>query len=73
MQDYQISIYDEHKAITKDLNQLTYSQLTTVVSRFQTSRVRLKQSGDYPEEESDKEILNILIDMKYTAKKEEGR
>lgn len=54
-------------------NKLTHKQLITIVSRFQTSCHKLKSSGDYPEEKADREILNILIDMKYTVMKEEGR
>ena len=50
---------------------LTYKQLTTLISRFQTACWRLKQAGDYPEEKADKETLYVLIDMKYTAMKKE--
>lgn len=51
--------------------QLTYDQLETVVSRFKNSCYRLKQSGDYPEVDTDYEIFSILLEMKWEAKKEE--
>jgi len=55
------------------VGQLTYKQLTTLVSRFQTSMHRLKKSGDYPEVDEDKKLLEILINLKYDAGKREGR
>lgn len=51
---------------------LTYHELTTVVSRFQSSMRRLKKEKDYVEDKSDRIILDKLIDMKYDAGKEEG-
>jgi len=52
--------------------QLTYEQLTILESRFRDSCQRLKQTGDYPEEQTDKEIINQLIEMKFKAAKREG-
>lgn len=52
---------------------LTLKELTTLVSRFQTSCYRLKQTGDYPEEYEDKVLLRKLIDMKYDAQIEEDK
>jgi len=52
--------------------QLTYEQLTVLESRFRISCRMLKQTGDYPEEQTDKEIINQLISMKFEAAKREG-
>ena len=46
---------------------LDFDELSTIISRFQSTIYRLQASGDYPEEKTDKELLNKLIDMKYTA------
>ncbi len=46
---------------------LNYDELTTLISRFGASCMRLEASGDYPEKKSDKELLQKLIDLKYTA------
>lgn len=54
------------------MDKLTYEQLGTVVSRFQTSCLKLRNSGDYPEEKKDLEILDTLLNMKWYAGKEEG-
>ena len=50
---------------------LTSVQLHTIISRFQSSCHRLRESGDYPEKKSDKKILDILISMKFDAFKRE--
>lgn len=53
------------------MSKLTFKELTTLVSRFQTSCYRLKETGDYPEKYEDKVILRKLIDMKFDAQHEE--
>ena len=41
--------------------QLTYEQLTDLESHFRDLHRRLKQTGDYPEEQAHDEILNQLV------------
>lgn len=50
--------------------QLSLNELTTLVSRFQSSVYILEQSKDYPEKRSDGNILRKLINMKRLATKQ---
>ena len=51
-------------------NKLTVNELETLVSRFRSSCFRLRQSGDYPEEQFDEKLLKKLIGLLYDARKQ---
>ena len=47
---------------------LTYNQWGRVISRFKSSTYRLELSGDYPENQEDKLILQQLIYFQFEEK-----
>ena len=53
------------------LRGLSSRQFWRVVSAFENRVWRLKESGDYPEEQEDKAILRALISHLYTLEKGE--
>lgn len=52
---------------------LTLDEITTVISRFKSSVIKLKQSGDYPEREKDMVIMEKLLDIKFELMQEERK
>ena len=48
---------------------LTYNQWGTVISRFKWSIQAIEKTGDYPEKEGDKVVLEQLIHFQYAEMK----
>jgi len=47
--------------------QLTYEEWMTVISRFKSSIIKLKKSGDYPEKQKDAKIINKMINLQFNS------
>ena len=47
------------------IEDLTYNELTTLVSRFSSSITQLKNTGDYPEAKRDQLLLQKLINLQF--------